>query len=197
MNYMHVWFHSHEMFRTDKSTETESRLVVVKGPGQGKRGVTANIVTFGWWKCLEAAVDNVVNVLNVTKLFMSKLLLSCYVYFASVICFIYSDFSTHNWQPTAGARGVGGGLQQAVALSAGEGMGGTMKHLLITTQTTETIDLASFTTYINSRLPMGQLCTSPVPPQRKLTCVIKSHYLDTNLRKKKILTLVLIFLPRF
>lgn len=98
------------------------------------------------------------NELNVTKLFMSKWLLSCYVYFASVIYFIYSDFSTHNWQPTAGARGVGGWSPTGSDTVSRRRNGGTMKHLLVATQMTETIDLASFTIYINSRLPTGQLC---------------------------------------
>ena len=50
-----VWFHVHEMSRTDKSMEIESRLVVASGQ---KARETANGQEFKrWWKCSKINCD--------------------------------------------------------------------------------------------------------------------------------------------
>ena len=49
----HIWFHIYEISGIGKSTETERRLVVVRGWGKGEWGVTTKWVEgflWGWWK---------------------------------------------------------------------------------------------------------------------------------------------------
>ena len=44
-----VWFHLYEMFRIDKSIETDNRLVVSNGSGEGRLGVTVNEYMVSFW----------------------------------------------------------------------------------------------------------------------------------------------------
>ena len=69
------WFRLHEVSRTGKLIEIESRLVVARGWGEGKRGVTADVygVYFGeGWYIPELDSGD-----GCTTLWMYEKLLNC------------------------------------------------------------------------------------------------------------------------